>query len=90
MRKIIKTFTILLIYGMVFLLESYSRGDIMSGLQILMFLIVIALLITLCATVFFKSSFKQRLLKGLPLSFIATGTVYLFAYFLQTFLILLV
>ena len=90
MKKIIKTFTILLIYVIAFLLESYSRGDIMSGLWILMFLTVIALLITLCATVFFKGSFKQRLLKGLPLSFISTATIYLFAYFLQTFLILLV
>jgi len=90
MKKIIQISIILLIFGIIFFLENYSRGDIMSALWMIVVLTVITLLITLCSTVFFRGNFKQRLLKGFPLGFILTGIVFLFAYFLQTFLILLV
>jgi Na+/H+-translocating membrane pyrophosphatase len=88
MKKRIISILAIVIFGIIFFLTNYSRGDIKSALWMLMLLTIIALLITICATVFFKGSFKQRLLKSLPFSFLLTGIVFLFTYFLQTFLIL--
>jgi len=85
MKKIFINTSAIIIFGIVFLLTTYS-SDI--ALNILIILTVIALLITLCATVFFKGSFKQRFLKGLPFCFILIGIVFIFSYFLVTFLTL--
>jgi hypothetical protein len=91
MRKIIKIFAILFVFGISVLLSSYSTGwafveQITVGIFI--FFTIIASLITLCATVFLKGNFKKRFLKGFPLSFILTGVAYILGYFYNTFLIL--
>ena len=88
----IRKSVIILIFGVASLLSIYSIGvvSILVIVGVFIFLTLIALLITLCTTVFFKGTFKQRFIKGLPLSFILTGTTYIIGYFFKTILILCV
>ena len=86
MKKVINILSVV-IFGIILFVTNYSR-EVVAALYLLICLIIIALLITLCATVFFKGSFKQRFLKILPFGFLLTGIVFLFTYFLKTFLIL--
>jgi|GEM_PF-5384778 len=91
MKKYIKICTIVLIFVIINLLDSYSKSvttNIRSLVGTFLFFTVIAVLMTLCATIFLKGSFKQRFLKALPLSYIAIGLVYIIGYFTKTFVIL--
>ena len=87
MKKLIINISAVVIFVIILLVTNYSR-EVEVALYIFIYLIIIALLATLCATVFLKGSFKQRFLKLLPFAFLLTGTVFLFTYFLKTFLIL--
>ena len=91
MKKYIKIFAILLIFIIIGLLGSYSSGvtiNVHIFWGMFLFFTIIASLITLCATVFIKGSFKQRFFKILPFSYIVTGLVYILGYFTKTFVIL--